>query len=404
MKKTYQITEYSSFARGKNITGYTYLPNYIFDILEEFILSNKNRDVEALEFMNISVRKGIGKVITAKNYVGIIEIKDGTTIEILPKIYSQEDVTEAKVKKLVMDMLKTLRKSPYKSLQVANVSVDKMNIFEIFIRMFINEVLLIVKKGLKSNYETIESNERVFKGKMKFAQQIKYNYAHKEQSYVEYDEFNTNCPENKLLKSTLLYLYKNTHSLKNKNDIKMLLNSFLEVEKSINYEEDFNRIIAADRNKKDYTTALLWSKIFLMGKSFTSFSGSKIAFVLLFPMENLFESYVAEVLRRNLNKSAYNISIQDKTHHLFDEPNKKFLLKPDIVVKNKKDNNIVILDTKWKLLSGQKSNYGIHQSDMYQMYAYSKKYGAENVILLYPNTEKIIVSKPIEFKSKMALV
>ena len=76
------------------------------------------------------------------------------------------------------------------------------------------------------------------------------------------------------------------------------------------------------------------------------------------------------------------------------------MLKPDIVVKNKKDNNIVILDTKWKLLSGQKSNYGIPQSDMYQMYAYSKKYGAENVILLYPNTEKIIVSKPIEFKSK----
>ena len=170
MKKTYQITEYSSFVRGKNITGYTYLPNYIFDILEEFILSNKNRDVEALEFMNISVKRGIGKVITAKNYVGIIEIKDGITIEILPKIYSQKDVTEAKIKKLVMDMLKTLRKSPYKSLQVANVSVDKMNIFEIFIRMFINEVLLIVKKGLKSNYETIESNERVFKGKMKFTQ------------------------------------------------------------------------------------------------------------------------------------------------------------------------------------------------------------------------------------------
>ena len=398
MKKTYQITEYSSFARGKNITGYTYLPNYIFDILEEFILSNKNRDVEALEFMNISVRKGIGKVITAKNYVGIIEIKDGTTIEILPKIYSQEDVTEAKVKKLVMDMLKTLRKSPYKSLQVANVSIDKMNIFEIFIRMFINEVLLIVKKGLKSNYETIESNERVFKGKMKFTQQIRYNYAHKEQCYVEYDEFNTNCPENKLLKSTLLYLYKNTRSLKNKNDIKMLLNSFSEVNNSTNYEDDFNRIVA-DRNKKDYTTALLWSKIFLMGKSFTSFSGSKIAFALLFPMEKLFESYVAEILRKNLNRSLYSISIQDKTYHLFDKPNKKFLLKPDIVVKNKTNNDIFILDTKWKLLSNQKSNYGISQSDMYQMYAYSKKYGAKNIILLYPNAENTILNKTIEFES-----
>ena len=342
MGKTYQIIEYGSFVRGKNIKGYTYLPNDIFDTLEEFILSNKNRDVEALEFMNISVKRGIGKVITAKNYVGIIEIKDGITIEILPKIYSQKDVTEAKVKKLVMDMLKTLRKSPYKSLQVANVSVDKMNIFEIFIRMFINEVLLIVKKGIKSNYETIESNERVFKGKMKFTQQIRYNYAHKEQCYVEYDEFNTNCPENKLLKSTLLYLYKNTRSLKNKNDIKMLLNSFSEVNNSTNYEDDFNRIVA-DRNKKDYTTALLWSKIFLMGKSFTSFSGSKIAFALLFPMEKLFESYVAEILRKNLNRSLYSISIQDKTYHLFDKPNKKFLLKPDIVVKNKTNNDIFIL-------------------------------------------------------------
>ena len=123
------------------------------------------------------------------------------------------------------------------------------------------------------------------------------------------------------------------------------------------------------RNKKDYTTALLWSKIFLMGKSFTSFSGSKIAFALLFPMEKLFESYVAEILRKNLNKSLYSISIQDKTYHLFDKPNKKFLLKPDIVVKNKKNNDIFILDTKWKLLSNQKSNYGISQSDMYQMYA-----------------------------------
>ena len=37
---------------------------------------------------------------------------------------------------------------------------------------------------------------------------------------------------------------------------------------------------------------------------------------------------------------------------------------------------------------------------MYQMYAYSKKDGAENVIFLYPNTENIILSKPIEFKSK----
>ena len=36
-----------------------------------------------------------------------------------------------------------------------------------------------------------------------------------------------------------------------------------------------------------------------------------------------------------------------------------------------------------------KANYGISQADMYQMYAYQKKYGAQNVTLLYPRTENL---------------
>ena len=90
MRKTYQVIEYGSFVRGKSVNGYISLPDNTFDALEDFILSNNNRDEEALDIMGISFKKGIGKIITAKNYVGVITMKDGTTIEILPKIYSQE--------------------------------------------------------------------------------------------------------------------------------------------------------------------------------------------------------------------------------------------------------------------------------------------------------------------------
>lgn len=37
-----------------------------------------------------------------------------------------------------------------------------------------------------------------------------------------------------------------------------------------------------------------------------------------------------------------------------------------------------------KMLSPQRNNYGIAQGDMYQMYAYQKKYDAKKVILIYP--------------------
>lgn len=399
MKRIYQIIEYGSFVRDKEVLGYTSLPQNTFDALENFVLSNSNKDTDALELMGLSAKKGVGRIITAKNYVGIITMEDGTTIEILPKIYSNEQSTEVKTKKLLIEMLKTLKGFPHKSLQSTNLNVEKMSIFDVFIRMFIDEVFFIVKRGLKSNYETIQSNEAIFKGKIKFDGQIRYNYAHKERTFVEYDDFNLNRTENKLLKATLLYLYKNSNSSKNKNDIKTLLNSFLEVDASVDYDGDFAKIVS-DRNTKDYTNALMWSRVFLKGKSFTSFSGSAVAFALLFPMEALFESYIAVQLRKKLKISEYSVLIQDKSYHLFDEPNRKFLMKPDIVVKDKLCNVTYIMDTKWKVLSEARSNYGISQVDMYQMYAYQKKYNAKNVTLIYPCTEKVSLDKVIEYHSK----
>ena len=159
-----------------------------------------------------------------------------------------------------------------------------------------------------------------------------------------------------------------------------------------------NPKIITDRKTADYQTALLWSKVFLMGKSFTSFSGSEVAFALLFPMETLFESYIAAQLKKMIGHSGYTISAQDKTYHLFDEP-KKFLMKPDIVIKNQVLGRVFVMDTKWKVLSDAKANYGISQADMYQMYAYQKKYTSENVTLLYPLTEKVEQDKDIRFLS-----
>lgn len=398
MGKTYQITEYGSFVREKEVQGCVTLPQRTFDALETFVLTNSSKETDALELMGISARKGIGRIITARNYVGVIKMDDGTTIEILPKIFSSETEDAGKTKKLLVEMLKTLRNSPFKSLQTTNVNIEKMSIFEVFIRMFIDEVFSIVKRGLKCNYETIQSNEKVFKGKLKVSENIRYNYAHKERNYVEYDEFNINRVENKLLKSTLLYLYRHSSSSRNKNDIKTILNYFIEVDESKDYEGDFARIVP-ERNTKDYDTALLWSRVFLKGKSFTSFAGSEVAFALLFPMETLFESYIAAQLHKRLKNSEYSISAQDRKYHLFDEPSKRFLMKPDIVISDKLKKQVFIMDTKWKVLSDSKANYGISQADMYQMYAYQKKYSSENVTLIYPMTDKV-ENKGIQYQSK----
>lgn len=390
MEKAITIREYGAFCVGKENggenNGYVTLESSTFQLLERFVMEN-NRDDEdgALEIMSLSARRGVGKIISVKNHVGIVSLNNGTVIEILPKIYSDKD-SEENARHLVVKMLNTLFNISSKNLQTANLDVKKMNILEAFIRMFVDEVTRLTKQGLKGGYETLEDNLTCFKGKIKFSQHIRHNFAHKERVYVAYDEFTVNRPENKLLKSTLLYLHSHTRLSRNKKDIKNLLSVFSDVEPSSNYDADFSRIVL-DRNTKAYSNALNWARVFLKKKSFTSFSGSTVSMALLFPMEKLFECYIATLLKRALEPNGYSVSTQDTGYYLFDNP-RKFALRPDIVIKDNLRNTF-IMDTKWKILSNNPNvNYGISQGDMYQMYAYHKKYqtnsSVSGVIIIYP--------------------
>lgn len=407
--KVIKIKEYSAFRIGDHNNeydgNYTTLTEKTFNALEQFILNCKNDKNEAIEVMNISARRGIGKIITAKNYVGVITMKDGTTIEILPKIYSEghkdkQEQSDEQSKKILIQMLRTLYNMPSITLQSTNLDIEKMPLFEIFIRMFIDEVLKITRSGLKSSYETLEENAAFFKGKLKFAEHIRRNFIHRERNYISYDAFTVNRPENKVLKTTLQFLYLHTRSSKNKTDIKNLLAVFEDVDVSVDYKTDLAKIVP-DRNTKGYSTALEWAKVFLSGKSFTSFSGSETALALLFPMDKLFECYIASLVKKEMAASNYKVSTQHTGYYLFDEPKKTFKIRPDIVISNSKDNtDTFVFDTKWKILDKGKNNYNISQGDMYQMYVYQKKYRAKSVTLLYPLSHLVDARDQITYKTE----
>ena len=136
-----------------------------------------------------------------------------------------------------------------------------------------------------------------------------------------------------------------------------------------------------------------------MNKSFTTFSGKSPAKALLFPMEKVFEAYVAKNIKKVFGEVGWEVSIQDRGCYLFDEPRKQFALRPDIVV-DCGDGKKIIMDTKWKCLhNNSRANYGISQSDMYQMYAYAKKYSTSDVWLLYPVNNEMRNCDRILFRS-----
>lgn len=398
--KNVTLKEYEVLCKNPDGTaqGYQCIAESAFDRLERFVLENRGTSnfTDALELMAVGSRKGIGKIISAKNHVGVIAMTDGTQIEILPKIFTRDEESSViQTKSIFIHMLRSINDIPNKQFNPTSLSSDKNHVLDIFIRMFIEEVFTLVKHGLKSDYLEHQDNGRFYKGKLLFSQHLKHNVAHKERFFIEYDEFSPNRPENRLIKTTVELLLKVSGNPNNQKDLYSLFTAFDFVEKSVNLERDWARV-SSDRTMKEYQTILEWCRLFLAGQSFTPFRGSSLAYALLFPMEKVFERYVAGVLKKELSRSDFHVKTQDRSYRLIDNP-PRFQLKPDIVVQG--PSGVVVLDTKWKLLSPG-SDFGISQADMYQAYAYGKKYGAKKVYLVYPWTPRLSgVAQPIRFDS-----
>lgn len=395
MNKPIEIKEYESIICDDDfadVDNYTCIPKKDFKDLVSFIhkCSGTVHSTDALDFMRVGYRRGLGEVVSFNNFVGLIQVRNGFQIQVLPKIdfSSGDDEGNKTTKVLFLKMLRSMKDFPSKVFNDASLKVDRMNLYEIFINMYIQEVRQLVKHGLCSGYIEREDNLNFFKGKLLVGKHIRSNLAHKERFFVGFEEFHQNRPENRLIKATLEKLQKITTSAENSKELRQLLGFFEMVEPSTAYEKDFSRVVI-NRNTKDYENLMKWSKVFLMNESFSTFSGPTNSKALLFPMESVYESYVAKEIRKVFGQYGWDVSIQDKGHFLFEKPEKKFALYPDIVLR--RDNKTVIMDTKWKrLVPNEHINYGISQSDMYQMYAYSKKYHnpddekCPEVWLLYP--------------------
>jgi len=351
--KHFQVIEYEEI--NKNDIDKKYLKE-----LEEI--------AKTTEFLAYS-KKGILK---SQNYVGIIQTKSNFVLEILPKI-SRSYETYEESKRILIEMIKTLKNHPFKNFSTANLKTDKIPLLEIFISFFLNELDKLVKKGIKRDYISIQDNQKFLKGKLLINEHIKRNFVHKERFFVEYDEYIEDILENRVIKSTLKKLNKLSRNFENQRRIREFLFVFDGIGEIRNLSE--LKKIHIDRSKKYYENVIEMCKVFLDNKSFTPYKGEMVSFAILFDMNKLFESFVGYWFKKYCDK----VKLQHKKYYLFDV-DKRYGLIPDIVFENK------IFDTKWKIISSFDDILG---SDFYQMFAYAKKYNSKEVSLIFPKVYNI---------------
>lgn len=352
-----------------------------FEMLEDFILRS---NTEKQSLMRLVTENG-RKIIKAENYVGTVQLNDGTVIEILPKTEGKKRGDTAASRKLLYRMLSAFIDVPYEERTAADDS--ESTFLEFFISVFVRETMKIIKSGLLAGYVSIEENMTAVQGNILFAENIRRNLVHRERLYVRHDVFSPDRAENRLLKSAAAVMTKLSRSHQNRQNLKKILAFLDEVKSSVSYEADFSKCISS-RNSKKYTTALNISRIFLKNQGYAPCSGKYVSFALLFPLEEVFRGYITRLARQ-----CRGVSVQSEFsgEYLWDSP-ERFPVKPDIILRDRSTGKpCCIIDTHWKAV---KSERDIPFADMLRIYAYTRLFGCERVVLLYPELCRNITGMP----------
>lgn len=147
MDKLLEVREFDTItgnADYKDDEKYKYLQEPAFHELINFIheFAGDDENADALEFMKIGYKRNVGDVVSIKNYVGLVQMKNGFQVQILPKIDfgEGEDAGNKETKRIFLKMLRSMKDFPGKVFNDASLRVDKMNLYEIFINMYLQEV------------------------------------------------------------------------------------------------------------------------------------------------------------------------------------------------------------------------------------------------------------------------
>lgn len=337
--------------------------------------------------------------VQVNSFVGVVRAPDGFQIEVLPKVAKAIGGGDSEARQLLIDMLRCLGGFRHIQTDSARLHARRMPLLEVFISEFLRAVEHVVKRGLRSDYTVRQDNVFALRGKLQMATHLRQNVCRRDRFFAQFDEFSTNRPENRLLHSALKRALLWTTSQANEQLSRELGFVFADVPPSDQPSQDFKRV-RLDRGMAHYDQALAWARLILNDESPLTGSGKHFAPSLLFPMEAVFEAFVAKHLARQL-VPAFRLRTQARSLSLVRHRGQDwFRLKPDLLIHQGTENRLV-LDTKWKLLDDRAASgtekYGLDQGDFYQLHAYGQSYldGRGDVVLVYPRTDVFNQALPV---------
>ncbi len=383
--RSFVIQEHTKIIRRDGESTPPYLEQRLYDRLKRFDQRGRAEKDRVFSWGDRSAR--------TTQWVGVIQVP-GLQVEILPKIdgLNGKDEKETQARSNLLYMLSVAGQVPVRERDVARLASRKASLSETLAAIFADRLRRELLRGPERAYIRREENLRKFKGKLLIAQQLRHNAAHRERFFCRFDEFSEDTLMNRIFRAACRVLLNATHTPSTQDRLRHCLLLLDGVEDVFVHDELFDQITITRQNER-FADVLHFCRLILQGLSPTVQAGRERSFSLLFDMNRVFEDFIAAFLKKQvmpLFNNEYRLYSQAKSQqrHLMNRDTDQggvLLLKPDILIKSKASNGDqqFVLDTKWKQFSGK-----VGRNDLYQIYAYTKRYECQRSVLLYPQVSE----------------
>lgn len=316
--------------------------------------------------------------LTATQYVGVVSIADGPTIEIRPKAAGTNLLN-------LLNLLRYAQGVDPKTVDTETTLQAGPTFLDAIGYLFERELRVLLDRGLHSEYRRVSDTKKHLRGQLDIQRQLQRGERRPLTFECEYDELTTDTVTNQSIlyaTTVLLRLAREQTLHRSLQRHQHLLRQHVTLRPI--EPGDFQRI-ELTRLNNHYTDILRLTELVLQSVYLQELeSGSRKTFSLLVDMNRIFEQVVERAIREALSDQ-WTIDSQHSTQNLVQGGKHTVTIRPNILVRDRDGSVRAVYDAKWKL--GKPSN-----KDFYQLASYQMAYDSPGA-LIYPEQDGEVASK-----------